>query len=180
MRFEDIAWLPLCGGLTAVGAGLAYLAFRRRGAVAGLRATAWALLPLAAYLTGALRTLWNIGSAIVGFVAGLVLSPSVWAGVALAGLSAVLFVVSGTLRGRTLSRARRRSRAQPDGGGATGTAGAAGAAGAAGKAPGGAAGASAPGRAKEAPRPVGGRTAEPAGDGDFSEIEDILKRRGIG
>lgn len=31
MNFTDIAWLPLCAGLTAVGVGLSYLAFRRRG-----------------------------------------------------------------------------------------------------------------------------------------------------
>ncbi|GGO23864.1 hypothetical protein GCM10010116_48000 [Microbispora rosea subsp. aerata] len=162
MTFNDIAWLPLCAGLTAVGIGLSYLAFRRRGATAGLRATAWSLLPLAAYLTGALQTLWNIGAAAVGFVTGLVLSPSVWAGVILAGLSALLFVVSGTLRGRALSRART---ARPEGG------------------------AAAPERSatpkptqtgktaqdgKKAPRQVEQSTGD-----DFSDIEDILKRRGI-
>ncbi|MEV4460674.1 cellulose synthase [Microbispora sp. NPDC004025] len=163
MTFNDIAWLPLCAGVTAVGIGLSYLAFRRRGVTAGLRTTAWSLLPLAAYLTGALQTLWNIGAAAVGFVTGLVLSPSVWAGVILAGLSALLFVVSGTLRGRALSRART---AQPEPGGAT----------------------AAPGRAatpeavtpktaqtgKKAPRQVEQTAAD-----DFSDIEDILKRRGI-
>ncbi|MEU8174815.1 cellulose synthase [Microbispora hainanensis] len=166
MNFNDIAWLPLCAGLTAVGVGLSYLAFRRRGVTAGLRATAWSLLPLAAYLTGALKTIWNIGAAAVGFVTGLVLSPAVWAGVVLAGLSALLFVVSGTLRGRALSRART---AQPEQGG----------------------GAAAPERSAEpktsktatsktaqtgktAPRQVEQSAAD-----DFSDIEDILKRRGI-
>ncbi|MEV5743977.1 cellulose synthase [Microbispora rosea] len=163
MTYNDIAWLPLCAGLTAVGIGLGYLAFRRRGVTAGLRATAWSLLPLAAYLTGALQTLWNIGAAVVGFVTGLVLSPAVWAGVVLAGLSALLFVVSGTLRGRALSRART---AGPEQGGT----------------------AAAPERSgtprtatpktgqtgKAAPRQV----EQPAAD-DFSDIEDILKRRGI-
>ncbi|MBX6384914.1 MAG: cellulose synthase [Microbispora sp.] len=158
MTFEQIAWLPLCAGLTAVGIALSYLAFRRRGAAAGLRATAWSLLPLAAYLTGALRTLWNIGTAVVSFVAGLVLSPAVWAGVILAGLSALLFVVSGTLRGRALSRART---ARPERGGAGPAAGA----------------------ARQPKAEQRGKTAPPqieqsAGD-DFSEIEDILKRRGI-
>ncbi|MEU6415010.1 cellulose synthase [Microbispora sp. NPDC046933] len=158
MNFTDIAWLPLCAGLTAVGMGLSYLAFRRRGATAGLRATAWSLLPLAAYLTGALKTLWNIGAAVVGFVTGLVLSPAVWAGVILAGLSALLFVVSGTLRGRALSRART-PRQEP--GGAT----------------------AAPERPASPKKAQTGKTAprqveQPAGD-DFSDIEDILKRRGI-
>ena len=166
MNFTDIAWLPLCAGLTAVGVGLSYLAFRRRGVTAGLRATAWSLLPLAAYLTGALRTIWNIGAAAVGFVTGLVLSPAVWAGVVLAGLSALLFVVSGTLRGRALSRARTARPAQ-----------------------GGAAAASErsaePTTSKTATSKTAqtGKTAprqveQPAAD-DFSDIEDILKRRGI-
>ncbi|MEU6427914.1 cellulose synthase [Microbispora sp. NPDC046973] len=158
MTYNDIAWLPLCAGLTAVGIGLSYLAFRRRGVTAGLRATAWSLLPLAAYLTGALQTLWNIGAAAVGFVTGLVLSPAVWAGVILAGLSALLFVVSGTLRGRALSRTRT-ARPEPEGA------------------------AAAPERPATPKTAQTGKTAprqveQPAGD-DFSDIEDILKRRGI-
>lgn len=156
MTFEQIAWLPLCAGLTAVGVVLAFLAFRRRGAAAGLRATAWALLPLAAYLTNALKTLWNIVSSIVGFVTGLVLSPTVWAGVALAGLSVVLFLVSGVMRGRTL-RMGRRSRNERKGSE---------------PAP-----AAQPGRPAEATKPMA-RPVESKND-DFSDIEDILKKRGI-
>ncbi|GII51780.1 hypothetical protein Pth03_01690 [Planotetraspora thailandica] len=157
MTFDQIAWLPLCAGLTAVGIGLGYLAFRRRGIAAGLRAGAWALLPLAAYLTGALKTVWNIGTAVVGFVTGLVLSPQVWAGVVVAGLSAVLFFVSGVLRGRTLSKARtagpgeRRAAAQPAG--------------------------EAPRPVEKAPGKAPREAAAPADD--FSDIEAILKRRGI-
>ncbi|WP_030452360.1 hypothetical protein [Herbidospora cretacea] len=156
MTFEQIAWLPLCAGLTAVGVVLAFLAFRRRGAAAGLRATAWALLPLAAYLTNALKTLWNIVSSIVGFVTGLVLSPTVWAGVALAGLSVVLFLVSGVMRGRTLRMGRRsrNERKAPEPAQAT-----------------------QPGRPAEATKPMA-RPVESKND-DFSDIEDILKKRGI-
>ena len=158
MTFEQIAWLPLCAGLTAVGIGLGYLAFRRKGVAAGVRATAWALLPLAAYLTGALRTLWNIGSALVGFVTGLVFSPTVWAGVALTGLSVLLFFVSGALRGRAPSRARASGAPGEDAStsAATNTSTA----------------------TRPSPRGVERRPAEPAAD-DFSDIEDILKRRGI-
>ncbi|GAA0374109.1 hypothetical protein GCM10009530_25760 [Microbispora corallina] len=159
MTFDQIAWLPLCAGLTAVGAALAYLAFRRRGVTAGLRGTAWALLPLAAYLTGALRTLWTIGSAAVSFVTGLVLSPSVWAGVALTGLSAVLFFVSGALRGRTLSRARRSKGGAAPADAGTGAPSAAG--------------------SRDVTRPIELKAAQPTANDDFSDIEDILKRRGI-
>jgi hypothetical protein len=153
MTFDQIAWFPLCAGLTVVGGALSYLAFRRRGLTAGLRATAWALLPLAAYLTGALRTLWNVGSALVGFITGLVFSPQVWLGIALAGVSALLFFVSGALRGRALSRARTAGGAEP--GKKTDA-----------------------GRPVATPRPVE-QGSKPAPADDFSDIEDILKRRGI-
>ncbi|MCC5578625.1 cellulose synthase [Microtetraspora sp. AC03309] len=158
MSFDQIAWMPLCAALTAVGIVLSYLAFRRRGLAAGLRATAWALLPLAAYLTGALKTLWNVISSLVSFVTGLVLSPMVWTGIVLAGLSALLFVVSGALRGRALARDR------------TGTGGE---------------NASAPTPTGTPAAAPGGKTtpierpAKPAPADDFSDIEDILKRRGI-
>ncbi len=158
MSFDQIAWMPLCAALTAVGIVLSYLAFRRRGLAAGLRATAWALLPLAAYLTGALKTLWDVISSLVSFVTGLVLSPMVWTGIVLAGLSALLFVVSGALRGRALARDRK------------GTAGEEASA----PTPTGTPAAAPGGKATPIERP-----AKPAPADDFSDIEDILKRRGI-
>ncbi|MEV0349672.1 cellulose synthase [Nonomuraea sp. NPDC050680] len=173
MTFEQIYWLPLCAGVTIAGLVLSFLAFRRRGAAAGMRMAAWALLPLAAYLTGALQSLWTIGATIVSFVTSLIFNPLVWAGVAVTGLSVVLFVASGFMRSRKLKVARDGK----------------------------------PGKAAEAPaapqpRAVGQRTGQTAGqttgqatgqpagkpaaaaakknnDDDFSDIEDILKRRGI-
>ncbi|WP_344895785.1 cellulose synthase, partial [Nonomuraea antimicrobica] len=111
--FNTIAWLPLCAGVSIAGLVLAFLAFRRRGAAAGMRVTAWALLPLAAFLTGALQALWTVGTTVAGFVTGLVFNPGVWAGVALAGLSVVLFVVSGVIRGRKLSAGRKNDADPP-------------------------------------------------------------------
>ncbi|MET8869520.1 cellulose synthase [Nonomuraea sp. NPDC004580] len=165
--FNAIAWLPLCAGVTIAGLVLAFLAFRRRGAAAGMRVTAWALLPLAAYLTGALQSLWTIGTTVVGFVTGLVLNPAVWAGVALAGLSVVLFVASGVMRGRKLSSGRKKPAAETP-----------------------QAGAPEAGRQaarKPAQKPAGAAKPQPAvsqkpaskGDDDFSDIEELLKRRGI-
>ncbi len=58
---------------------------------------ALSLLPLAAYLTHAVKMLWQIGSAIGSFATSFIFSPQVWAGVALTGLAIVLFVVSGTM-----------------------------------------------------------------------------------
>lgn len=165
--FDQIAWLPLCAGVTGVGLVLSFLAMRRRGVVAGLRGVAWSLLPLAAYLTGALSTLWQIGTAIGGFLTGMVFNPMVWAGVAVTGLSVVLFLVTGVLRGRR--RARSAAPETP----------AVGASAAPGRpvASGGAATQPLP-RRKAAP--AAKPAAKPAADDDFSDIEDILKRRGIG
>ena len=115
MSFSQIAWLPLCAGVTGVGLVLSFLLLRRRGAAAGLRGVAWSLLPLAAYLTGALPTVWQIGTAIVGFFTGLAFNPSVWAGVAVTGL------VRGALPGlRDAARppqSRRRTRRLRNAGG---------------------------------------------------------------
>jgi hypothetical protein len=157
--FNTIAWLPLCAGVSIAGLVLAFLAFRRRGAASGLRVSAWALLPLAAYLTGALQALWTIGSTVVGFVTSLVFNPTVWIGVAVAGLSAVLFVVSGFMRGRKLSMGRKKKVKEP-----------------AGQEP------VQPSAEKPAvasrPQPVA-KQQKPKADDDFSDIEDLLKRRGI-
>ncbi|NJP91380.1 cellulose synthase [Nonomuraea sp. FMUSA5-5] len=160
-NFEQIAWLPLCAGVTIAGLALAFLAFRRRGAAAGMRVTAWALLPVAAYLTGALQALWTIGTTVVGFVTSLVFNPAVWAGVAVAGLSVVLFVVSGVMRGRKLSLGRRKKGkddAAPPAQGAAARPAAA---------------AAKPQKPAVAPKPAA------KGDDDFSDIEELLKRRGI-
>ncbi|MEV6860145.1 cellulose synthase [Streptosporangium subroseum] len=176
MSFSQIAWLPLCAGVTGVGLVLSFLLLRRRGVAAGLRGTAWSLLPLAAYLTGALPTVWQIGTAIAGFFTGLAFKPTVWAGVAVTGLSVVLFLVSGVLRGR------RRAAAAPVASETPAVSPSAGR----GKplAPGG------PTRQPEqqrkaapAVKPAGKSAAKPAAkpaaEDDFSDIEDILKRHGI-
>ena len=67
MSYNELPWLPLCGGLTLLGLIASWVVWRRRGAAAGLRGVAWSLLPLAAYLTKAVRMLWQIGSAIGSF-----------------------------------------------------------------------------------------------------------------
>jgi hypothetical protein len=111
--YDKIAWLPLCGGLTGVGLVLSYLAMRRRGIGSGLRGAAWSLLPVAAYLTGAIEMFWKMGVAIGDFATGFVFSPKVWSGIAVAGFSALLFVVSGPLRRRRLKRGSQAKAAEP-------------------------------------------------------------------
>ena len=107
--YDKIAWLPLCGGLTGLGLVLSYFAMRRRGLGAGLRGAAWSLLPLAAYLTGSIEMFWKMGVAIGDFAKGFVFSAQVWAGIAVAGLAVVLFMVSGPLRRRGQEQAPGRA-----------------------------------------------------------------------
>jgi hypothetical protein len=167
--YDKIAWLPLCGGLTGLGLVLSFLAMRRRGIGSGLRGAAWSLLPLAAYLTGAIEMFWKMGVAVGDFAKGFVFSAQVWSGIVVAGLALVLFTVSGPLR-------RRRVRQGPDkqaAGPAPGAAGSLPAAGgqlatrAAAPAP-----PAVPARARK-----GRRAADD--DDDLGDVADILRRRGI-
>jgi hypothetical protein len=167
MSFSQIPWFFLCGGLTAVGLIGSWFALRRRGPRAAARWLAWALLPIALYLVGVLQVLWRFGVAIGDFFGGLAFSPKVWSGVILAGISLVLFVVTGGLRGRSR---RKRAKAEPDSQPAASKALAA--------APPMAASAGMASRPKAAPVPAK-RKGAPANDDDFGEVAAILKRHGI-
>ena len=167
--YDKIAWLPLCGGLTGLGLVLSYLAMRRRGIGSGLRGAAWSLLPLAAYLTGAIEMFWRMGAAIGDFAKGFVFSIQVWSGLAVTGLAVVLFVASGPLRRRGVKRGKGQQAVGPDGTGArrpavTG-------AGQLATRPT-AAGAAAPARARK------GKNAADDDD-DLGDVADILRRHGI-
>ncbi|HEU5388841.1 MAG TPA: cellulose synthase [Streptosporangiaceae bacterium] len=172
--YDKIAWLPLCGGLTGLGLVLSYLAMRRRGIGAGLRGVAWSLLSMAAYLTGSIEMFWKMGVAVGDFAKGFVFSPKVWAGIALAGLAVVLFVVSGPLRRRRVEKGQDKPAAE------SGSA-------AAGSLPAARGGqlATRPDRAApaaaKAPVPAKGRKARPADDDDddLGDVADILRRHGI-
>ncbi|MFD0777066.1 cellulose synthase, partial [Streptomonospora algeriensis] len=97
--------LPIAGpmlgaALTLVGLIVSWVLWRRRGAASGLRGVAWSLLPLAAGLMGLMTILWRLVTDLVGFFVSLAFNPIVWAGVVVAGLAVVLWVVSGVLRAR--------------------------------------------------------------------------------
>src|SRR6266536_2878760 len=119
--FDRVAWFPLCAGLTGLGLVGSWVALRRRGVGAGLRGAAWSLLPLAAYLTGVVALLWRVGTALVDWVGGFVLSPTVWAGVAVTAFAALLFAVSGMLRRRAACRAAAAGPGRPEPTGAPST-----------------------------------------------------------
>ncbi len=167
--YDKIAWLPLCGGLTGLGLVLSYLVMRRRGIGSGLRWAALSLLPLAAYLTGAIEMFWKMGVAVGDFAKGFAFSPQVWSGIAVAGLALVLFVVSGRLRRRRIARDEGAKAAVP-----------AGAAPSAGQlAPRTAALPAAQAQAK-APAPAKARKGtNAADDDDLGDVADILRRHGI-
>ena len=167
--YDKIAWLPLCGGLTGLGLVLSFIVMRRRGLGAGLRWAAWSLLPLAAYLTGAIEMFWRMGVAIGDFAKGFVFSAQVWAGIAVAGLSAVLFVVSGSLRRRRGKQGQGQQGQQ----GIGRTAAASGRELAPRTAP-----VATSGTAKVPVKAPKGKSAA-ADDDDLGDIEDILRRHGI-
>jgi hypothetical protein len=103
---DSSTWQALGVTLSVVGLLLSVLLWRRRGAASGLRGVAWALLPAAAGLTGTLRLLWQIGDSVASWAVRLVFSPVVWLGVVLAGVSVVLFGVSGAMRARSAGSKR--------------------------------------------------------------------------
>ena len=145
---DEATWTVLTVALTAVGAVWTWYAFRRRGVASGLRGAGLTLLPPAAFLTGTVEMFTEIGTSVLDWATSLVLSPVVWAGIALAGLSVVLLGTSAALR--------RRGRG------------------------GGAAGRGTVGARRDGELPPSGRDrGEPLLDDDLSDVEAILKRRGI-
>jgi len=149
---DATTWQALGLLLTVVGLVLSVLVWRRRGAVAGLRGVAWSLLPVAAGLTGTLKLIWQIGQDIASWAVRLVFSPVVWIGIAVAGVSLMLFAVTAVMR------ARGAGRSTPGSTGGTGPS---------------------EGRAG-LPRQRSTRAAEPAvQDKDMDDIEAILRKHGI-
>jgi hypothetical protein len=110
---DEVTWLALTAVLTALGAAWTWYAFRRRGAASGLRGAGLTLLPPAAYLTGTLEMFTEIGSAVGDWATSIVLSPVVWAGIVLAGLSVVLIGTSAALRDRERARGQRTAELPP-------------------------------------------------------------------
>ncbi|WP_245646267.1 cellulose synthase [Nocardiopsis trehalosi] len=162
--------LPIAGpmlgaALTVAGLIVSWVVWRRRGPAAGLRGIAWSLIPLAAGLMGLMAILWGLAADLAGFFAGLVFNPVVWAGVAVAALAVVLWVVSGVMRSRGVGTRGRAAAPR-------------GAAGPKATAPRGAAPPIA------APGPAAGRRpapGTPAGrkDDDLDDIEALLRKHGI-
>lgn len=181
MDYSSIAWLPLAAGLTILGLILSYLAYKRRGLRPAVMGTAWSLLPIAAYMTGAIEMLWKVGAAIGQFGTGFVFSPMKWAGIGVTGLAIALFLAAGGRARRKVSRDARKAaradrRAEAEGSSATP---------ALGKANAGSPGTQVMPTQRErvpAERPAPAKSSRKAAagdDDDLTDIEDILRKRGI-
>jgi hypothetical protein len=147
----------VCVAVAAVGLVMSWLIWRKNGASRGIRAVAWSLLPLAAYLTGAVLLLGRIVQAIVRFAGSFVFSPKSWAGVIVVGVAAVLFLVSGGLPLVNWRKSRERRKL----------------AAANGKPGDGSQAAVAPAKRKAA------APGQSSADDDLGDIQEILRRRGI-
>ncbi|WP_145814436.1 hypothetical protein [Kribbella amoyensis] len=164
--FNDLTLLPFCVGLTLLGLIGSWAAWRRRGVAAGTRGVAWSLLPVSLYLTGLLEVAWDVVKSVGNWVTHLIFSPSVWAGVALFGVSVVLYVVSGVARSRRPDKPAKTAKAEKPGQGAT---------------------TNPTGElTSTGPAPATAGTGKPKKQAkaqqessEFDEIEDILKRHGI-
>ena len=99
---DDVTWGALTLTLTLLGGIWTWLAFRRRGLASGLRAAGFTLLPAAAWLTHTLQLFTEVVGAVGDWATSLVFNPFTWLGIALAGVSVVLFGASSLLSARQL------------------------------------------------------------------------------
>ena len=182
--YSSIAWLPLAAGLTVLGLILSYAVLRRSGTRPALRVAAVSLLPIAAYLTGAIEMLWKIGVAIGQFGTGFAFSTTKWVGIGVTGLAIALFFAAGGREARRAARdkrkaARGRQDGDPEVTAADGRRDAlAGTSAATRGVPADRAPVPAT-RKPEAPPKASRKAAQPADDDDLKDIEDILRKRGI-
>ncbi|MET9404092.1 hypothetical protein [Kitasatospora sp. NPDC002965] len=162
--------------LTAAGVAVAGLRAYRRRFLSATRWFAFALVPAGLYLTGLFPVARTIGSELADWATKLVFDPRVWTGIVLLGVSAALLAT-------TRWAGRRGAVAE---GGARPAAGPAPARPAVGANPGGVTGTAPFDPARQAEPQEPAKQQKPAkqakrddGLGDFSDIEEILRRRGI-
>lgn len=150
----------VCFALTAAGLVIALLQTVRRRLLSATRWTAAALLPAGVYLAGLVPTVRRVGRALRDWAQSLVLDPRVWTGLGLLALSLLLFAgarIAARRRVRTASRAVAAPPTAPP---------------------------ASPRTLATRPSPAPGASAAPRKTGtddlgDFSEIEEILRRRGL-
>jgi hypothetical protein len=158
----------ICVAVTALGLVWSYRIWRKDGVHRGMRAIAWSLIPLAAYLVGAVGLIGRLVNAVVIFAGSLVFSPKTYAGAIVVIVAVLLFILSGGLPLAKERKARKRRKAEKAAARAQRDSGQP---------------AAAAGRESKAvePRRTGAKAAVPGGgsDDDMSDIEEILRKRGI-
>lgn len=100
VTIDDTTWAALALVLTILGGAYTWVSWKRRGPAAALRGLAWTLIPIAAWLTGTLRLAANILEAVIDWGSRLAFSPTVWLGIIVAGIAALLWIASGLMRAR--------------------------------------------------------------------------------
>ena len=148
----------VCMALSAAGVVIAVLSGLRGRVRSAFRWLAVALVPTGLYLTGLITVFRRIGSALSSWATHLVFDPKVWTGVAMLGAAVLVLLATG------FGRSRRSAEPKPV------------KAAKAAKQP----------KAAQGASSVPAVTARPARQksaaddlGDFSDVEEILKRRGI-
>jgi hypothetical protein len=164
----------VCVAVSVVGLVLSWRIWRKNGATRGMRAVAWSLLPLAAYLTHSIALLGRVVNAFILFAGSFVFSAKAYAGIIVVAVAVVLFLVSGGLPLRNSRKSRKQRKAakaaKADGAqpemAAVGT----------GSADNGSSG-NGGGRKGKSKAPVPRGSADD--DDDLGDIQEILRRRGI-
>jgi hypothetical protein len=156
----------ICVAVTALGLVWSYRIWRKDGVHRGMRAIAWSLIPLAAYLVGAVGLIGRLVNAVVICAGSLVFSPKTYAGVIVVIVAVLLFLLSGGLPLAKERKARKRRKAEKAAARAQRDSGQP---------------AAAAGRETKAVEPRKHKAPVPGGksDDDMSDIEEILRKRGI-
>jgi hypothetical protein len=147
-----ILWLPWMVALSTVAAWLALRAWRRGDSAAALGWSGWAMVPPALLLTSSMVLVARIADAVTSWAANLVFNPVTWVGVIVGGVAVLMIGGAAALR-------RRRGPAPVD------------------------ASRSKAVRRSSSTAPAGSdsnRAKTSPVDDDMAEIEEILRRRGIG
>jgi hypothetical protein len=100
MSYDSAAWGALAFALSILLGVVTFYRWRSRGLAAGLRGAGWTILPVAAWLTGVLELGFEVGQSVGDWAVDLVFKPSVWLGIVLTGVAAVLFGASTLLGNR--------------------------------------------------------------------------------
>jgi hypothetical protein len=87
---DNVSWGALALALTVLGGTYTWWALRHRGVTAAVRGAGLTLLPLAAWMTGLLQVVGDIGDSLAHWLTRLVFSPSVWLGMIIGFVAVVL------------------------------------------------------------------------------------------